>query len=176
MSSNYTENTNNTPAHFQTTSDGIHSSSTVGGVSNSAGFQQNTSDRFTSSSNNGFEQDATDPNKNRFKGNTTDPDAITSQRQTSTMPTQPTTENYSDESNPLQSHHRPSLSAQGGEGAEPLAGEESIGHYSKAGNAPGKLGERGENIVGALGFGGSKVERPKEDQGIGEKIAEFLGA
>jgi hypothetical protein len=165
MSSNYTSNTTNTPAHFQTTSDGISSSNN--NMSSSAGFQHVTS---------GFQQDTTDLNKNGPRDNTTDPDTITQQRQTSTLPTQSTAENYSDESNPLQSHHRPSLSAQGGKGVEPLAGEESIGHYSKAGNAPGKLGERGENIVGALGFGGSKVERPKEDQGLGEKIAEFLGA
>ena len=43
-------------------------------------------------------------------------------------------------------------------------------------NAPGKTGVIGENIMGALGYGGSAVEWPKEDQGIGEKVAEFLGA
>ena len=43
-------------------------------------------------------------------------------------------------------------------------------------NAPGKTGVIGENVMGALGYGGSAVERPKEDRGIGEKVAEFLGA
>ena len=43
-------------------------------------------------------------------------------------------------------------------------------------NAPGKTGVIGENIMGGMGMGGSSVERPKEDQGIGEKIAAFLGA
>jgi len=99
---------------------------------------------------------------------------ITQQRHTSTIPTGLI--NHSDEANPLQAHHRPSLSAEGAQGVQTLEGSESIGHHSKAQNAPGKLGERGENVLGAIGFGGSAVERPKEDQGIGEKIAEFLGA
>ena len=42
-------------------------------------------------------------------------------------------------------------------------------------NAPGKAGDVGEKVLGAVGFGGAEVERPKEDQGIGEKIAAFLG-
>jgi len=42
-------------------------------------------------------------------------------------------------------------------------------------NLPGARGERGEMILGAAGVGGSQVERPKEDQGIGEKIVNFLG-
>jgi hypothetical protein len=57
-----------------------------------------------------------------------------------------------------------------------LAGDATIRRSGLAQNAPGSLGERGENIVGALGFGGSTVERPQKDQGLGEKIAEFLGA
>lgn len=95
-------------------------------------------------------------------------------RRSSAIPAQPT--NYSDEANPLQSHHRPSLSAEGAAGVEPLSGNESVGRHSISANAPGKLGDRGENILGSIGFGGAQVERPKEDQGIGEKIAEFLGA
>ena len=43
-------------------------------------------------------------------------------------------------------------------------------------NAPGTAGKVGENALGALGFGGASVERPKEDQGIGEKIVKFFGA
>lgn len=43
-------------------------------------------------------------------------------------------------------------------------------------NAPGKAGEFGEKVMGALGVGGTHVERPKEEQGIGEKIVNFLGA
>jgi hypothetical protein len=95
-------------------------------------------------------------------------------RRGSSIPAQPT--NYSDDANPLQSHHRPSLSVESTEGVQALTGQESMGRHSISQNAPGKLGYRGENVLGAMGFGGSKVERPKEDQGIGEKIAEFLGA
>ncbi|OCT49928.1 hypothetical protein CLCR_07624 [Cladophialophora carrionii] len=93
--------------------------------------------------------------------------------------------NYADEANPLQAHHRPSLAAAAAAAAGDnehhgapvgLGGDETIRRHSVAQNAPGKLGERGENILGAIGFGGAAVERPKEDQGIGEKIAEFLGA
>lgn len=43
-------------------------------------------------------------------------------------------------------------------------------------NAPGKAGERGESVMGAIGFGGTHVERPKEEQGLGEKIVNFFGA
>ena len=95
-------------------------------------------------------------------------------RRVSSIPIGPT--NYSTEANPLQSHHRPSLSAEGVQGVQTLEGNESIGMHSNSANAPGKLGERGENALGAIGFGGAQVERPKEDQGIGEKIANFLGA
>ncbi|ETI19830.1 hypothetical protein G647_08844 [Cladophialophora carrionii CBS 160.54] len=92
--------------------------------------------------------------------------------------------NHADEANPLQAHHRPSLAAGAAAAGENehhgapggLGGDETIRRHSVAQNAPGKLGERGENILGAIGFGGAAVERPKEDQGIGEKIAEFLGA
>jgi len=42
-------------------------------------------------------------------------------------------------------------------------------------NLPGARGDRGEKILGAMGVGGSQVERPKEEQGIGEKIVNFLG-
>lgn len=48
----------------------------------------------------------------------------------------------------------------------------SVGQQS----APGRAGSIGDGAIAALGFGGSKVERPKEDQGIGEKIINFLGA
>lgn len=101
-------------------------------------------------------------------------DDITQERRGSSIPAEPT--NYSDEANPLQSHHRPSLSVDSDSSVEGLKGDETIHRHSLSQNAPGKLGERGENILGAIGFGGSVVERPKEDQGIGEKIAEFLGA
>lgn len=43
-------------------------------------------------------------------------------------------------------------------------------------NAPGRGGEIGEKAMGALGYGGSTVERPKEEQGVAEKIVNFLGA
>lgn len=43
-------------------------------------------------------------------------------------------------------------------------------------NAPGKAGAFGENVLSAFGYGGAHVERPKEEQGIGEKIVNFLGA
>ena len=43
-------------------------------------------------------------------------------------------------------------------------------------NAPGKAGEVGEKIMGGFGVGGTHVERPKEEQGLGEKIVNFLGA
>jgi hypothetical protein len=56
-----------------------------------------------------------------------------------------------------------------------MPGTESIGRHSISQNAPGKLGKRGENALGAMGFGGAQVERPKEDQGVGEKIVAFLG-
>ncbi|KAJ9616648.1 hypothetical protein H2200_000367 [Cladophialophora chaetospira] len=101
---------------------------------------------------------------------TTSPSEV---RRGSEIAAQPT--NFSDNANPLQSHHRPSLSLDSQGGVESLSGDQSIGRHSIAQNAPGKLGERGENVLGAIGFGGSTVERPKEDQGIGEKIAEFLG-
>lgn len=48
----------------------------------------------------------------------------------------------------------------------------SVGQQS----APGRAGSIGDKTLGALGFGGSKVERPKEDQGLGEKIVNFFGA
>ncbi|EXJ61900.1 hypothetical protein A1O7_02331 [Cladophialophora yegresii CBS 114405] len=89
------------------------------------------------------------------------------------------TDYHADEANPLRAHHRPSIAnatdtGHGTGGA--LGGDETIRRHGVAQNAPGKLGDRGENILGAVGFGGTHVERPKEDQGIGEKIAEFLGA
>lgn len=96
-----------------------------------------------------------------------------SARRASGIPAHPT--NHSTTSQPLNSHHRPSLSVDSNDGVEGLAGDTTIRRASLAQNAPGKLGDRGENILGAVGFGGSSVERPKEDQGIGEKIAEFLG-
>lgn len=43
-------------------------------------------------------------------------------------------------------------------------------------NAPGRAGSIGEAAIGALGYGSTTVERPKEDQGLGEKIVAFLGA
>jgi len=43
-------------------------------------------------------------------------------------------------------------------------------------NAPGRAGEVGEKAMSAMGFGGNHVERPKEEQGLGEKIVNFLGA
>lgn len=96
------------------------------------------------------------------------------QHRGSTIPAKPT--NYSDESNPLNEHHRPSAGLHGQQGVDALPGDTTIRRAGIAQNAPGKLGETGENIVGGLGFGGSAVERPKEDQGLGEKIANFLGA
>ncbi len=84
--------------------------------------------------------------------------------------------NYSDASNPLNSHHRPSLGLDGDSKVSSLQGDTTIRRGTVAQNAPGKLGDRGENIVGAMGFGGSSVERPKAEQGLGEKIANFLGA
>lgn len=43
-------------------------------------------------------------------------------------------------------------------------------------NAPGRGGSIGEATMGALGYGGATVERPKEEQGIAEKIVNLLGA
>lgn len=43
-------------------------------------------------------------------------------------------------------------------------------------NAPGRGGSIGEKAMGALGYGGAQVERPKEEQGVAEKIVNFLGA
>jgi len=43
-------------------------------------------------------------------------------------------------------------------------------------NAPGRAGSIGEKAMSALGYGGNHVERPKEEQGLGEKIVNFLGA
>lgn len=43
-------------------------------------------------------------------------------------------------------------------------------------NAPHAGGRIGESAMGALGYGGSTVERPKEEQGIAEKIVNILGA
>ncbi|KAK4943480.1 hypothetical protein LTR10_016971 [Elasticomyces elasticus] len=83
--------------------------------------------------------------------------------------------NHSDESNPLNAHHRQSVGMGGQQGVNALEGETNIRRAGDSQNAPGKLGETGEAAVGALGFGGSQVGRPKEDQGIGEKIANFLG-
>ncbi|KAK5198320.1 hypothetical protein LTR92_002565 [Exophiala xenobiotica] len=91
------------------------------------------------------------------------------QHRGSTIPENPV--NYSDSSNPLNSHHRPSLGLDGDSNVSSLQGDTRTSR-----NAPGKLGDRGENIVGAMGFGGSTVERPKADQGLGEKIVTFLGA
>jgi hypothetical protein len=81
--------------------------------------------------------------------------------------------NPSTESTPLNAHHRPSIQ---GDDHQGLTGDTTIRRASLAQNAPGRAGEIGEAAVGAIGFGGSTVERPKEDQGLGEKIANFLGA
>lgn len=56
-------------------------------------------------------------------------------------------------------------------------GKRSAGITSSVGqnNAPGRAGSVGE-ALGALGYGGATVERPKEEQGLGEKIVNFLGA
>lgn len=43
-------------------------------------------------------------------------------------------------------------------------------------NASGRAGSVGERAMSALGYGGNIVERPKEEQGLGEKIVNFLGA
>ena len=43
-------------------------------------------------------------------------------------------------------------------------------------NAPGRGGDIAEKAMSALGYGGTQVERPKEEQGLGEKIVNFLGA
>lgn len=43
-------------------------------------------------------------------------------------------------------------------------------------NAPGRAGSVGEKAMSAMGYGGNHVERPKEEQGLGEKIVNFLGA
>lgn len=43
-------------------------------------------------------------------------------------------------------------------------------------NAPGKGGKVGEYAMGAFGYGGTHIERPKEEQGLGEKIVNFMGA
>ncbi|KAK5079644.1 hypothetical protein LTR70_009268 [Exophiala xenobiotica] len=43
-------------------------------------------------------------------------------------------------------------------------------------NAPGRAGSVGETAMSALGYGGNTVERSKEEQGLGEKIVNFLGA
>lgn len=43
-------------------------------------------------------------------------------------------------------------------------------------NAPGRGGSIGEATMGALGYGGATVERPKEEQGLAEKIVNFMGA
>ncbi|KPI35612.1 uncharacterized protein AB675_4755 [Cyphellophora attinorum] len=85
--------------------------------------------------------------------------------------------NPSTESAPLNAHHRPSLAedAPTSDNAQPLPGDTTIRRTTLSQNAPGKAGEIGENAIGALGFGGARVERPKEDQGLGEKIAAFLG-
>ena len=92
-----------------------------------------------------------------------------------TIPTQ--SMNSPTKANPLNAHYRPSLSAGSGDsrGVEGSAADTKIRRASLAQNAPGKLGERGENGLGAMGFGGSTVEWPKEGQGMGEKLVEFLG-
>lgn len=41
--------------------------------------------------------------------------------------------------------------------------------------APGRAGSVGEKAMGALGYGGTHVERPKEEQGLGEKVVNFFG-
>lgn len=43
-------------------------------------------------------------------------------------------------------------------------------------NAPGRAGSIGEKAMSAVGYGGNTVERPKEEQGLGEKIVNFFGA
>ena len=43
-------------------------------------------------------------------------------------------------------------------------------------NAPGSAGKIGEAVMSGFGYGGTHVERPKEEQGLGEKIVNFLGA
>lgn len=43
-------------------------------------------------------------------------------------------------------------------------------------NAPHAGGRAGEAAMGALGYGGASVERPKEEQGLAEKIVNFMGA
>ncbi|ETN45219.1 uncharacterized protein HMPREF1541_10096 [Cyphellophora europaea CBS 101466] len=80
--------------------------------------------------------------------------------------------NPATDSAPLKAHHRPSIQ---GDGHQGLEGDTTIRRASLSQNAPGKAGEVGEAAVGALGFGGSAVERPKENRGLGEKIVAFLG-
>ena len=97
----------------------------------------------------------------------------------------------STQSKPLNAHHRPSVDAntvsmakEGHRGSVDsqgnpvtgLAGDTTIRRTSLSQNAPGKAGDIGENAIGALGFGGASVERPLKDQGLGEKIVNFLGS
>lgn len=81
--------------------------------------------------------------------------------------------NPSNEQNPLNSHHRPSIQ---GDNHQGLVGETTVRQGTESQNAPGKAGDVGEAAMGALGYGGSTVGRPKEDQGISEKIVNILGA
>lgn len=57
-----------------------------------------------------------------------------------------------------------------------LAGDTPIRRGNASQNAPGKAGDVGESVIGGLGFGGATVERPREEQGLGEKIVGFLGS
>lgn len=115
----------------------------------------------------------------------TDPDAITSAN--NTVGTSDTTGEYrprlNSEYEPTTSIDQPrgSLSSTVGPFQVPTTDDVSKSEVPPASsvgqqNAPGKGGELGEKAMGALGYGGTSVERPKEEQGIAEKIVNFLGA
>jgi hypothetical protein len=120
-----------------------------------------------------------------YSSSATDPTATSTEHRSSIHPSSTVSSpiNPATESSPLNAHYRPSLQSEGaatgdapGEGGvQGLAGDTIIRRSSISQNAPGRAGSVGEAVLGALGFGGTAVERPREDQGVGEKIVALLG-
>ncbi|KAI1609370.1 hypothetical protein EDD37DRAFT_640518 [Exophiala viscosa] len=167
---------NNYSDNYAQGSSGLGSS----GFAQNDGYQNQTSSRLpeTDSSYRTTEYDSNNYSNNDSYGSSGLGTSDRTQGQTSTFSGTQTGSgpiNHSDDSNPLNEHHRPSVAMDGQQGVDSLEGETNIRRAGDSQNAPGKLGDTGESLVGAMGFGGSQVGRPKEDQGIGEKIANFLG-
>ena len=166
---------NYAPAHHQTT---------TGGALSSGEQQTTTSGTYGSSERQGYSTGTAAPSSFRNQD-----DTIVQQQNATSADDNYEPAGYSRDR--LSSVHEPRTSL-GADPSAPLASTEGpfqqpttedvskseVPPTSSVGsqNAPGRAGSIGENVLGALGYGGTHVERPKEEQGIGEKIVNFLGA